>query len=170
MAKQPNNDAISAGLLTIADERKVVANLLTTYKKVEECAHPKLSRTDTFCCDLCLAAPMCDAMSAVIDARKLFGSLQLEARTRRFKTEVAAFERQCSDRARNFVDMFEAVAWARQHPASAMHFMLAMKDDAPDQVLVGRLARIYTAAAERNGESPGCRSAVSSARGACRAC
>lgn len=90
MAKQPNNDAKSAGLLTIADERKVVANLLTTYKKIEECAHPKLSRTDTFCCDLCLAAPMCDAMSAVIDARKLFGSLQLKARTRRFKTEVAA--------------------------------------------------------------------------------
>jgi hypothetical protein len=77
-------------------------------------------------------------MSAVVDARKLFGSLQLEARTRRFKTEVAALERQCSD----FVDMFEAVAWARQHPASAMHFMLAMKDDARDQVLVGRLARI----------------------------
>jgi hypothetical protein len=39
-------------------------------------------------------------MSAVIDARMLFGSLQLEARTRRFKTEVAAFERQTLDRLR----------------------------------------------------------------------
>ena len=36
-------------------------------------------------------------MSAIIiDARDLFGDLQREARARRFKTELAAFERQYS--------------------------------------------------------------------------
>ena len=58
-----------------------------------------------------------------------------------FKAELAAFERQCSDRARTFIDMFEAVAWARKHPRSAIYSILSMDDDLPDQVYVSRLAR-----------------------------
>jgi len=82
-------------------------------------------------------------MSAVIiDARDLFGDLQREARARRFKTELAAFERQYSDRARTFFDMFEAVAWTRQHPESAIYSILAMDDeDVNDQMCIARLAR-----------------------------
>ena len=82
-------------------------------------------------------------MSAVIiDARDLFGDLQREARARRFKTELAAFERQYSDRARTFFDMYEAVAWARQHPESANYSILAMDDeDVNDQVCIARLAK-----------------------------
>jgi hypothetical protein len=45
------------------------------------------------------------------------------------------------DRARTFLDMCEAVAWARQHPRSAIYSILAMDDDLPDQVYVSRLAR-----------------------------
>jgi hypothetical protein len=36
--------------------------------------------------------------------------------------------------------MHEAVAWARQHPRSAIYSILAMDDDMPDQVYVSRLA------------------------------
>jgi hypothetical protein len=79
--------------------------------------------------------------AAIIDARELFGDLQLTTRVQRFKAELAAFERQCSDRARTFVDMHGAVAWARQHPRSAIYSILAMDDDMPDQVYVSRLAR-----------------------------
>jgi hypothetical protein len=50
-------------------------------------------------------------------------------------------KRQCSDRARTFVDMYEAVAWARNHPQSATYSILSMDDDLPDQVYVSRLAR-----------------------------
>jgi hypothetical protein len=86
--------------------------------------------------------PMCASMSAaIIDARDVFGDLQWATRARRFKAELAAFERQCSDRARTFLDMHEAVAWARQHPRSAIYSILAMDDDMPDQVYVLRLAR-----------------------------
>ena len=88
-------------------------------------------------------APMCASMSAaIIDARDVFGDLQWVTRARRFKAELAAFERQCSDRARTFLDMHEAVAWARQHPQSAIYSILAMDVDMPDQVYVSRLARI----------------------------
>jgi hypothetical protein len=80
--------------------------------------------------------------AVLVDARELFGDLQRKARTLRFKAELAAFERQCSNRARTFFDMFDAVAWARQNPNSATYSMLAMDDDAPDQVFVARLARI----------------------------
>jgi hypothetical protein len=87
-------------------------------------------------------APMCASMSAaIIDARELFGDLQRTTRVQRFKAELAAFERQCSDRGRTFIDMFQAVAWARQHPRSAIYYILTMDDDLPDQVYVSRLAR-----------------------------
>ena len=86
--------------------------------------------------------PMCASMSAaIIDAREVFGDLQRAARAQQFKAELAAFERQCSDRARTFVDMHGAVAWARQHPGSAIYSILAIDDDMPDQVYVSRLAR-----------------------------
>jgi hypothetical protein len=85
---------------------------------------------------------MCASMSAaIIDAREVFGDLQRATRAQRFKAELATFERQCSDRARTFLDMHEAVAWARQHPRSAINSILAMDDDLPDQVYVSRLAR-----------------------------
>ena len=81
-------------------------------------------------------------MSAVIiDAREVFGDLQRATRAERFEAELSAFERQCSDRARTFIDMFQAVAWARQHPRSAIYSILLMDDDLPDQVYVSRLAR-----------------------------
>ena len=52
---------------------------------------------------------MCASMSAVIiDAREVFGDLQRTTRAQRFKAELAAFERQCSDRARTFVDMLRS--------------------------------------------------------------
>ena len=87
-------------------------------------------------------APMCASMSAaIIDAREVFGDLQRATRAQRFKAELTAFERQCSDRARTFLDMHEAVAWARLHPRSAIYSILAMDDDMPDQVYVSRLAR-----------------------------
>jgi hypothetical protein len=79
--------------------------------------------------------------AAIIDAREVFGDLQRATRAQRFKTELAAFERQCSDRARTFLDMYEAVAWARKHPQSATYSILSMDDDLPDQVYVSRLAR-----------------------------
>jgi hypothetical protein len=78
---------------------------------------------------------------AIIDAREVFGDLQWATRARRFKAELAAFERQCSDRARTFLDMHEAVSWARQHPRSAIYYILMMDDDLPDQVYVCRLAK-----------------------------
>ena len=85
---------------------------------------------------------MCASMSAVIiDAREVFDDLQRATCTRRFMTELASFERQCSDRARTFLDMHGAVAWARQHPWSAIYSILAMDDDMPDQVYVSRLAK-----------------------------
>ena len=79
--------------------------------------------------------------AAIIDAREVFGDLQRTTRAQRFKAELAAFERQCSDRARTFVDIYEAVAWARKHPQSATYSILSMDDDLPDQVYVSRLAR-----------------------------
>ena len=79
--------------------------------------------------------------AAIIDARELFGDLQRTTRVQRFKAELATFERQCSDRARTFIDMFQAVAWARQHPRSAIYSILMMDDDQPKQVYVSRLAR-----------------------------
>jgi hypothetical protein len=79
--------------------------------------------------------------AAIIDAREVFGDLQRATRAQRFKAELAAFERQCSDRARTFLDMYEAVAWARKHPQSATYSFLSMDDDLPDQVYVARLAR-----------------------------
>ena len=85
---------------------------------------------------------MCASMSAVIiDAREVFGDLQRPTRAERFEAELAAFERQCSDRARTFLDMYEAVAWARKHPQSTTYSILLMDDDLPDQVYVSRLAR-----------------------------
>jgi hypothetical protein len=78
---------------------------------------------------------------AIIDAREVFGDLQRATRAQRFKAELAAFERQCSDRARTFLDMHEAVTWARQRPRSAIYSILAMDDNLPDQVYVSRLAR-----------------------------
>ena len=85
---------------------------------------------------------MCASMSAaIIDARELLGDLQRATRVQRFEAELAAFERQCPDRARTFIDMFQAVAWARQHPRSAIYSILLMDDDLPDQVYVSRLAR-----------------------------
>ena len=85
---------------------------------------------------------MCASMSAVIiDAREVFGDLQRATRAEQFEAELSAFERQCSDRARTFIDMFQAVAWARQHPPSAIYSILLMDDDLPDQVYVSRLAR-----------------------------
>ena len=87
-------------------------------------------------------APMCASMSAaIIDAREVFSDLQRATRAQRFKAELAAFEQQCSDRARTFLDMHGAVAWARQHPWSAIYSILAMDDDRPDQVYVSRLAK-----------------------------
>jgi hypothetical protein len=79
--------------------------------------------------------------AAIIDAREVFGDLQRATRAQQFKAELAAFECQCSDRARTFIDMFQAVAWARQHPRSAIYSILVMDDDLPDQVYVLRLAR-----------------------------
>ena len=79
--------------------------------------------------------------AAIIDAREVFSDLQRATRARRFKAEPAAFECQCSDRARTFLDMREAVAWARKHPRSAIYSILSMDDDLPDQVYVSRLAR-----------------------------
>jgi hypothetical protein len=79
--------------------------------------------------------------AAIIDAREVFGDLQRTTRAQRFKAELAAFERQCSDRARTFVDIYEAVAWARKHPQSATYSILSMDDGLPDQVYVSRLAR-----------------------------
>ena len=79
--------------------------------------------------------------AAIIDAREVFGDLQRATRAQQFKAELAAFECQCSDRARTFIDMFQAVAWARQHPRSAIYSILVMDDDLPDQVYVSRLAR-----------------------------
>ncbi len=85
---------------------------------------------------------MCASMSAtIIDAREVFGDLQRATRVQRFEAELAAFERRCSDRARTFIDMFQAVAWAREHPRSAIYSILMMDDDLPDQVYVSRLAR-----------------------------
>jgi hypothetical protein len=80
--------------------------------------------------------------AAIIDAREVFGDLQRATRAQRFKAELAAFERQCSDRARTFLDMREAVAWTRKHPRSAIYSILSMDDDLPDQVYVSRLAKI----------------------------
>ena len=52
---------------------------------------------------------MCASMSAVIiDAREVFGDLQRATRAERFEAELSAFERQCSDRARTFIDMFRS--------------------------------------------------------------
>jgi hypothetical protein len=79
--------------------------------------------------------------AAIIDAREVFDDLQRATRAQRFKAELAAFERQCSDRARTFLDMHEAVAWARQRPRSAIYSILAMDDDTPNQVYVSRLAK-----------------------------
>ena len=79
--------------------------------------------------------------TTIIDAREVFGDLQRVTRAQRFKAELAAFELQCSDRARTFLDMLGAVAWAREHPRSAIYSILAMDDDLPDQVYVSRLAR-----------------------------
>jgi hypothetical protein len=79
--------------------------------------------------------------AAILDAREVFDDLQRATRAQRFEAELAAFERQCSDRARTFLDMHGAVAWARQHPLSAIYSILAMDDDTPDQVYVSRLSR-----------------------------
>jgi hypothetical protein len=79
--------------------------------------------------------------AAIIDAREVFGDLQRATRAQRLKAELAAFKRQCSDRARTFLDMREAVAWARKHPRSAIYSILSMDDDLPDQIYVSRLAK-----------------------------
>jgi hypothetical protein len=103
---------------------------------------PKFVKVRTFDCSTQVEAPICATMSAaIIDARKVFAELQRATRLRRLETELVAFERRRSDRARSFVDMFEAVAWARQHPQSAIYSILTMDDDLPDQVFVLRLAR-----------------------------
>jgi hypothetical protein len=87
--------------------------------------------------------------AAIIDARKVFAELQRATRLQRFETELAAFEHRCSDRARFFVDMFEAVAWARENPQSAIYSILTMDDDLPDQAFVLRLARtVYNRASK----------------------
>jgi hypothetical protein len=79
--------------------------------------------------------------AAIIDAREVFGTRQRATLAGRFEAELADFKHPCSDRARTFIDMFEAVAWARQHPRSAIYSVLWMDDDLPDQVYVNRLAR-----------------------------
>jgi hypothetical protein len=111
---------------------------------------PKFVKVRTFDCSTQVEAPICATMSAaIIDARKVFAELQRATRLRRFETELAAFEHRCSDRARSFIDMFEAVAWARRHPQSAIYSILTMDDDQPDQVLVLRLARtVYNRASK----------------------
>jgi hypothetical protein len=111
---------------------------------------PKFVKVRTFDCSTQVEAPICATVSAaIIDARKVFAELQRATRLRRFETELAAFERRCSDRARPFIDMFEAVAWARRHPQSAIYSILTMDDDQPDQVLVLRLARtVYNRASK----------------------
>ena len=80
----------------------------------------------------------------VIDARKVFGSRRQATLTGRFETELSAFERPCSDRAGTFIDMFEAVAWARRRPHSAIWLVLKMdKDnDLHDGFYVSRLAKV----------------------------
>ena len=86
--------------------------------------------------------------SNVIDARELFSSRRALL-MRRFEAELASFERKFSDRPRAFIDMLEAVAWARQNPRSAMHHVLLMDDHLPDQVYVSRLARVLYGAFPR---------------------
>jgi hypothetical protein len=78
----------------------------------------------------------------VIDARKVFGNRRQATLTGRFEAELSAFERPCSDRAGTFIDMFEAVAWARQCPHSAIWLVLKMNDDLPDGFYVSRLAKV----------------------------
>jgi hypothetical protein len=80
--------------------------------------------------------------SNVIDAREVFGDRQREALVQRLEAELTAFELKCSDRPRTFIDMFEAVAWARQNPQSAIHHVLVMEERLPDQVYVSRLAKV----------------------------
>jgi hypothetical protein len=80
--------------------------------------------------------------SNVIDAREVFGDRQREALVQRLEAELVAFEQKCSDRPRTFIDMFEAVAWARQNPQSAIYHILVMHERLPDQVYVSRLAKV----------------------------
>jgi hypothetical protein len=89
-----------------------------------------------------MATQQCAPMGAtIIDARAAFGNRRVATIVDRFEVELAAFERPCSDRARTFVDMFEAVSWARRHPFSAIYAVLNMDDDRPDPVYVSRLAK-----------------------------
>jgi hypothetical protein len=80
--------------------------------------------------------------SNIIDAREVFGDRQRQALVQRLEVELRAFERKCSDRPRAFIDMFEAVASARDNPQSAIHQVLLMDDRLPDQVYVSRLAKL----------------------------
>jgi hypothetical protein len=80
--------------------------------------------------------------SNIIDARKVFGDRKREATLRRVESELRAFEQKCSDRTRTYVDLFAAVAWARRNSQSALHDVLFMDENLPDQVLVLRLAKI----------------------------
>jgi hypothetical protein len=93
---------------------------------------------------------MCAAMkSNIIDARGVFGDRQREALVRRLEIELRAFEQKCPDRPRTFIDMFEAVAWARQNPQSAIHRVLLMDERLPDHAYVSRLAKVLYGAFPR---------------------
>jgi hypothetical protein len=80
--------------------------------------------------------------SNIIDAREVFGDRRRDALVRRLNVELTAFEHKCSDMPRTFIDMFEAVAWARHNPRSAIHHILFMDDRLPDPVYVSRLAKL----------------------------
>lgn len=80
--------------------------------------------------------------SNIIDAREVFGDRRRDALVRRLNVELRAFEHKCSDGPRTFIDMFEAVAWARHNPRSAIHHILFMDDRLPDPVYVSRLAKV----------------------------
>jgi hypothetical protein len=101
---------------------------------------------------------MCAAMNSIIDAREVFGNRQREALLQRLEAELRAFEQKCSDRPRTFIDMFEAVAWARQNPQSAIHRVLLMDERLPDQAYVSRLAKVLYGAFPRELNTPYTRS------------
>ena len=80
--------------------------------------------------------------AAIIDAREVFSDLQRATRALAIlRLNLPPSNASARTALGTFLDMREAVAWARKHPRSAIYSILSMDDDLPDQVYVSRLAR-----------------------------